>query len=406
MQAWPSRAALAPHRRPLPPGGRARNEDAFRRLPEIICRGLAAASLAWLAACAHPAPLPRPWGEAERLFHADPRWLGGDAAISVDLGGGRLLWLFGDSFVDPVPPYTRREAAFPRNTVALQTGADPRIAAMEFVWRRDGAGVPASFFPEPGEDWYWPGAGLRLPDGTLAVFLHRIGLTAAAPPLNFAVEGFALALIANPDDPPAAWRGRIVPGPLLPLGAVPAAAVLAEDGAAIVLATAQQGGVHRGVLVRYSAADLAAGDLSRALWWAGEGRGWVAASALGAAGPAIVIDEAGAESSLHYDSCARLYVHVSSAGFGAAEIVTRTAPRPTGPWSAPLPLYRPPESDGPAPFVYAGKAHAGLAAPGARQLVLTYVASSFDGAALLTAEGERRLYWPRAALAAAPACAD
>ena len=157
-----------------------------------------------------------------------------------------------------------------------------------------------------------------------------------------------------------------MPGPLLPLGAVPAAAVLTEDGAAIVLATAQQGGVHRGVLVRYSAADLAAGDLSRALWWAAEGRGWVAASALGAAGPAIVIDEAGAESSLHYDPCARLYVHVSSAGFGAAEIVTRTAPRPTGPWSAPLPLYRPPESDGPAPFVYAGKAHAGLAAPGTR----------------------------------------
>jgi len=50
-----------------------------------------------------------PWPEADRLFHSDPHWLGADAAFSVDLGLGRVLWLFGDSFVASKPGQTRRQ---------------------------------------------------------------------------------------------------------------------------------------------------------------------------------------------------------------------------------------------------------------------------------------------------------
>ena len=39
------------------------------------------------------------WPEADTLFRQDPYWLGGDASASVDLGGGRILWLIGDSFI-------------------------------------------------------------------------------------------------------------------------------------------------------------------------------------------------------------------------------------------------------------------------------------------------------------------
>ncbi|MEA2698994.1 MAG: hypothetical protein QOI66_3265, partial [Myxococcales bacterium] len=39
------------------------------------------------------------WPDADALFRRDPRWLGGDAAFSVALGGDRILWLFGDSFI-------------------------------------------------------------------------------------------------------------------------------------------------------------------------------------------------------------------------------------------------------------------------------------------------------------------
>jgi len=73
----------------------------------------------------------------------------------------------------------------------------------------------------------------------------------------------------------------------------------------------------------------------------------------------------------------------------------RTAPALTGPWSAPAIVYRPPESDGPQPFVYAAKAHPWLVGPEAVDLVVTYATNSFEFTDLLTKEGEQSLYWPR-----------
>ena len=40
-----------------------------------------------------------PWPEADELFRSDPHWLGSDDAYSIDLGDGRVLWLFGDTFI-------------------------------------------------------------------------------------------------------------------------------------------------------------------------------------------------------------------------------------------------------------------------------------------------------------------
>lgn len=40
-----------------------------------------------------------PWPEADKIFHSDPRRLGADAAYSVDLGHGRVLWMFNVTFV-------------------------------------------------------------------------------------------------------------------------------------------------------------------------------------------------------------------------------------------------------------------------------------------------------------------
>ena len=66
--------------------------------------------------------------EADALFHQDPRWLGGDAAYSIDLGDDRTLWLFGDSFIATSPALTRRESTLVRNSVAVMTGRDPLTA--------------------------------------------------------------------------------------------------------------------------------------------------------------------------------------------------------------------------------------------------------------------------------------
>src|SRR5581483_499829 len=75
------------------------------------------------------------WADAEKLFRHDPSWLGGDAAFSVDLGQGRVLWLFGDTFVSPNASGSRSGAPFARNTLAIEHGDDPSAATIDFHYR-------------------------------------------------------------------------------------------------------------------------------------------------------------------------------------------------------------------------------------------------------------------------------
>jgi len=366
-----------------------------RRMPiRLLVLLLALAVVASLSlGCIASRPTGRAFVEAERLFHQDPRWLGGDGALSIRLSNDRILWLFGDTFVATSNARVRTESTLVRNTVAIQTGKDPRIASVSFMWRQESDGSPASFFPEHGELFYWPGHGIRLDKGPLVIFLYTIVATPGKG-LGFEPVGYAIAVIANPNEPLQAWKPRIVDAKANSFDAVPATAVLQANGYVVALAIRQQG-THAGALVRYPVASLARGDVTKAEWWAGDARGWVPASMLGKDGPAIVLDDAGSECSIHWDMRTRTFIHVASYGFGATTIGWRTALALTGPWSSPVVVYRPPESDGQRPFVYAAKAHPELVGPDPADLVVTYATNSFEFADLLTKEGEQNLYWPR-----------
>lgn len=121
----------------------------------------------------------------------------------------------------------------------------------------------------------------------------------------------------------------------------------------------------------------------------------MAASLIGEHGPAFVLDDAGAECSVHWDTRTRSFIHIASYGFGASTIGLRTAAALTGPWSSPVFVYRPPESGGPRPLVYAAKAHPELVGLDAADLVVTYATNSFEFSDLFTQQGARSLYWPR-----------
>jgi len=341
-------------------------------------------------------PAGRAYAEAEGLFRRDSRWLGADAALSVPIGKGRTVWLFGDTFVANTSACVRSQSDMVRNTIAIQTGDDLRTATMTFHWGRNGDGSSASFFPERDRRWYWPGHGIRVEEGPLVIFLYAIVATPNEG-LGFTSAGYAIAVIDDPDASPEKWNPRIVDMPPSAFDAVPATAVV-QDGAHIVAVAIRQEGMHAGALVRYPTSSLTRGDAGGAEWWAGSERGWVRESSLGADGPAYVLDDAGSECSLHWDERVGSFVHVASYGFGASTIGLRTAPDLTGPWSRSVVVYRPPESDGPQPFVYAAKAHPELVGPETGDLVVTYATNSFEFGDLFTQKGERSLYWPRLVL--------
>jgi hypothetical protein len=330
---------------------------------------------------------------AEALFRQNPEWLGTDGANSTPLGDDRIFWSFEDTFIATSEAHSRQHSTMIRNCVAIQTGNDPITAKMSFYWGQDADDSPASFFPEDGEIWYWTGGAIRLDEGPLISFLYRIKSTPGLG-LGFANAGYALAIITNPDQPPSAWEPVIINAGQSAFDAVPATALVREGNYVVGLALKQEG-VHAGALVRYLSSSLAVGNIDNPQWWAGSIRGWVSEHDLGPAGPVFVIDDAGAESSLHWDQRTQTFIHIATYGFGAATIGMRTAPALIGPWSNQVQIYCPPESDGPQPFVYGAIAHPELKGPNPDDLIVTYATNSFEFADMFTEYGSKHLYWPR-----------
>ncbi len=317
------------------------------------------------------------------MFRQDPRWLGADAALSIPLEDDRIVWLFGDTFIGDGKSPDRAGSAMIRNSIGIEEGNDPLKDRMRFFWRQDAKGRPASFFPEKGGEWYWPGHGAQVDDDSLAIFLTKVALSPGTP-LGFKVSGHALAVVENIRASPDAWAVRIIDGPP-DRGFVPAAAVVREGKYFIALAVANNGTAD-GALVRYAPEALRRGDLSAAEWWTGNGWSTTEEKAV------VVIPGAGPEGSLHWEKKLGCYIHVASHGFGATRIAVRMAPALTGPWSPPRIVFEPEESRAPEAFVYAAKAHPELNVVGG--LAVTYVANTFQPDQLFTNEGFH-LYWPR-----------
>jgi hypothetical protein len=326
------------------------------------------------------------WPRADALFHRDPAWLGSDAAFSVPLHDGRILWLFNDTLVATTPAHQRSQAALVRNTVAIERGTNPTSASMRFYWRH-ARGRPSSYFPEQGARWFWPQDGIRL-GRTLIVFLSRVERSRhRSPGFDFGAAGWRLAVIADASASPAHWRVRLVRPPSALEGYAVGSAVNRIGGYVLALAVRQRGFQFTGWLVRWRAGDLRAGRLRGAQWWAG-GKGWVPLSRLGRA-PTPITRDAGSECSLSFDRKLDRWVLVHSEGFGASTIAVSFAPTIEGPWSNPRVVFRPPESGRPGVLVYAAKGHPELSGA---DLAVTYATNSSRSHEILT---HPSLYYPR-----------
>jgi hypothetical protein len=330
-----------------------------------------------LATCLRAAPAAA-WPEADRLFHQSPQWLGGDGAYSVDLGSGRVLWIFGDSFIAPADSARREGAAIVRNSIAVERGYDPETATMTFHWggSRD---KPSAFFEDGRQGWLWPAHGARV-GSKLILFFMKVRESRQSG-LGFELFGRAAFAIDDPDAEPAAWRPRRLALPKELPKLLFGSAVLVRDG--WLYAYCPEEPSHDVYLARWPSDLAERGKLSRPQWWCGQG--WQEGRQ---ARPAALFN-AGTEFSVHFDEASRRYLQVQTTGFGAADLSLRRAEHPEGPWSEPSRLFRPEESDRPRVMVYAGKAHPELRGGG---LVVSYAANSFDFGTLVR---DLSLYFPR-----------
>lgn len=291
-----------------------------------------------------------PWEEAQRLFRADPRWLGGDGASSVDLGQGRVLWLFGDSLVDLAGSGSRRRASMVRNSVAIQSGYRADSARMSFFWKILG-NRPRSFFREENGEWYWPGSGVRIGD-VLLIFLVRV--RTADNDLGFEPAGWKAVLVPNPDSTPTLWGTRTLQGTESYRVLVGSASALVVDGFLYAVGSDETGRAAHAV--RWPVDDAAAGSLNRPQWWMGPGRGWVGALSRHDR-PVPMFSDAQVEFSVHFEPDFKEFIQVQTRSWIDPCLAIRFARAMEGPWSAPLCFSPPPVASPGGLLIYAGKAH-------------------------------------------------
>lgn len=317
------------------------------------------------------------WPEADRLFISAGPWTGADAAYSVDLGHDRVLWLFGDTFMGRVVDGKRVGVTMTRNTVGLQHGHDPSTARITF---HVGATKDGVFPPPGGKGWIWPMDGVRTPRG-LAVFLGHFEATSDGSAFGFRARGHALALVANPDAEPEHWRSTMAPLPFDGYGIAltPVGATLHIFG----YRDETTGGVLRRSAVLARAPLASPERYDRWRFW--DGARWVSDAKL--AKP--LWDECATELSVHGTGPGGgpPYVAVYTRNGLSPDILVRTAPALTGPWSEARVVYRCPEMKGPV-FTYAAKAHRELVGG---EIVATYVTNAGD---LGTVVSDAALYRP------------
>jgi hypothetical protein len=81
-------------------------------------------------------------------------WTGGDSTYSVELSGGRTVWIFSDTFLGPVNPDGSRPTTTPfiNNSFVVQRGGSLKTVI------GGTAANPTALVPPPANGWYWFGA--------------------------------------------------------------------------------------------------------------------------------------------------------------------------------------------------------------------------------------------------------
>jgi hypothetical protein len=305
-----------------------------------------------------------PWTEADRLFRSDPRWLGTDAAASVALGDGRILWLFGNSWVDPEGRGARYHARRVPNTIAVQSGTDPATATMRFHWRAGADGRPAAFFPGQGDEVLQPGSGVRV-DDRLVLFFARLRKVEGG---GLEPVGWTAMLVSNPDAEPARWRMRLLDLPANPLGLrLGYTAVLRMEGHVYALGAQHPLTTHPVFVARWPEQSVRRGRLKRPEWWAGEQLGWVPDASPAQRIP--LFEHGQPELSMHVDANSGQLIVVQALGDGPADIALRAAAALPGPWPEARMVYRPGEYYRPNVRITGARAHPAITGA---DLVLTY----------------------------------
>jgi hypothetical protein len=348
------------------------------------------------------------------IFDRRDGWTGADCAGTVDLRDGRILWLFGDSWIGSIRGGTRlRGATMVNNSIALHRidqsarWKTPDPASVRFVWGSHNAnGQPTAWAVPAGDkennsptgesrEWLWANGGglvVDAPGGLrrLFVFFFRVRRNPRGKGVwTFAVAGTTLGVVDNVAEKVDRWKLRLLNVPYGPQSKAssdkPAearftwgmAACLDPDTANRAAPDALIYGIRKSgfwndalVLARTPAAAI---DQFRNWRFYAGANTW--STDIEAAKPVAngMVSEFSIER-MEFPTGPK-WLLVQSEPLLGKRIFARSAPMPEDPWSSRKTLAVVPDIErNRSYFTYAAKGHAALSRPG--ELLITYLVNS------------------------------
>jgi len=304
--------------------------------------------------------------------------MGGDAGYSIALASGKSLWLFGDSFVGKPAQRDRKGTRFVRNSIAISNCDEVNGWQIKYYWRNKDRSAPTAFFDtKEKKHWYWPLDGF-IYKGRLYVAISKLKDNPKEKIFSFQTVGVYLAVISNPLAPPDKWQIEYLK---LSAGTVlyPGSTIVLDGDFAYLFTVKETAAPKRQqmILTRLSLAKMDRREVS--LEYFAKNKSWK--RGIDGDDAAVVIETGHSEMSVRYHPETQQWVAVSGGDFLSGQIMIRTAPALTGPWSERQAIYEFPEmsdrnpSRDPDTWCYAVKEHIEFAQADA--LLVTYACNSF-----------------------------
>lgn len=324
-------------------------------------------------------------------------YLGADAALSIPLTGGRVLWCFGDTLIGRQEKGKRVLEAMPRNTIAIQSPGPAKPENVEWILT-DKKGKLSDFFclpPGEKDKWFWPATGICL-DGELFIFGNVVmPAKGSCEALSFRVVGSRIFRVADTSGHPLDWKFESTPVEHSFERVLFSSACLLEPPFLYILGVEYFAGRipirnTYTVIARVALDDLRrksksprfeylCGEVESSEWRSSGGRLFPLYQ------PGVT------ESTLYYDAPRKRYLATTYYP-EKPEYLVVTAPSLTGPWSRPLLIFREEKSRPVDTYLfYAFRMHPHLAAH-EDEMILTYIVNTRSGSDLLV-DCER--YYPR-----------
>lgn len=318
-------------------------------------------------------------------------WLGADAAYSIPLGDGRDLWIFGDTLEGKSREVHDSVPVMVRNSIGISQCDAQGAWSIHYSIRKNGDGKPMDFFTaQHPNTWYWAMDGFRS-GSDVWVTLLCVRASDAHSAMGFETCGSDLARISSPGSDPEQWKITYFPLVKDGVRAYPSATAVV-DGAYADLFALHEEGDKALVATRIPLSGLDAPQKNLE-YLAANGqwrKGFDPVHAASVMAPGI------SELSIRYHPELKQWLAVMfKPGMFSKEILLRSAPTATGPWSEGQVIYSIPEMNPNAPgydkdtFCYAGKEHPEFEHG---DLVFTYVCNTF---AVPKLAAETNIYFPR-----------